>query len=412
MQGQIKFYLLGPANCNNPNAINEEFLYSQSHALYLGSNDDVRAFIKKASCIVLPSYYKEGIPRILLEAMAMGKPIITTNTNGCKELIKIKNNAEANVIEGENGFLIKARDVNALKTAMELFIESKNKEKMGIESIKESKKYNIKNIIEIYKNTLKELQIKNGGKILFISNSSFSMLNFRINILLSLQNKGYEIHILSPYDKATKRLENYGFHCNSMDFDTKSISIIANIKLLLKMQKMIKNIAPNCIFTYTIKPVIYGSFIANYYSIPNVAIITGLGYVFINESSEKTMLKRLFERIKKRVLRVIITLLYRKTIKKSNEVWLLNNDDKNELMNLNILDSNARVIPSEGVDLDYFNPNFTFDKSFKLENKEQENFLFNKNNEIRFLLIARMIKDKGIYEFIQAAKFLLRKNIT
>ena len=194
-----------------------------------------------------------------------------------------------------------------------------------------------------------------------------------------------------------------------MDFDTKSISIIANIKLLLKMQKMIKNIAPNCIFTYTIKPVIYGSFIANYYSIPNVAIVTGLGYVFINESSEKTVLKRLFERIKKRILRVIITLLYKKTIKKSNEVWLLNNDDKNELMNLNILDSNMKILPSEGVDLDYFNPNFTFDKSFKLENKEQKNFLFNKNNEIRFLLIARMIKDKGIYEFIKAAKLIEKK---
>ena len=410
MKGQktrVGFYLLGSANCNNPNAINEEFLYSQSHALYLGSNDDVRAFIKKASCIVLPSYYKEGMPRILLEAMAMGKPIITTNTNGCKELIKIKKNINANVIEGENGFLIKSRDINALKTAMELFIESKNKENMGIESIKESKKYNINNIIEIYQSTLRELKI--GKKILFISNSSSSMLNFRINILLSLQNKGYEIHILSPYDKATKILENYGFHCNSIDFDTKSINPIANVKLLLKMQKMIKNIAPNCIFTYTIKPLIYGSFIANYYSIPNIAIITGLGYVFINENDEERMLKRLFEKMKKKILRVIITLLYRKTIRKSNEVWLLNNDDKNELMNLDILNSNVRVLPSEGVDLDYFNANFTFDKSFKLENKEQENYLFNDENEIRFLLIARMIKDKGIYEFIKAAKLIEKK---
>ena len=405
------FYLLGPVNCNNPNAINEKYLYSHSNTTYLGSSDDVRAFIKMASCIVLPSYYKEGLPRILLEAMAMGKPIITTNTNGCKELIKIKNNAEANVIEGENGFLIKARDVNALKTAMELFIESKNKEKMGIESIKESKKYNINNIIEIYKNALKELKISNGGKILFISNSSFSIFNFRINILIALKNLGYTIYILAPFDKSTKKLKSYDFSCININIDTKSINPIKNIKLLFETQKIIKNISPNCIFTYTIKPVIYGSLIANYYNIPNIAIITGLGYIFIEENDEKIKFKRLLKGIYRKVLRVIITLFYKKTIKKSNQVWLLNNDDKNELIKLNVLNlENTKVLYGEGVDLNYFNPNFIFNKNLKLENKEQKKFLTSNINEIKFLLIARMIKDKGIYEFIQASNLINAKN--
>jgi glycosyltransferase involved in cell wall biosynthesis len=88
---------------------------------FLGKLDDVREAIAEASVYVLPSY-REGTPRTVLEAMAMGRPIITTNVPGCRET----------VLEGENGYLVKAKSVDELVSAMQLFIENpKLIEQMG-----------------------------------------------------------------------------------------------------------------------------------------------------------------------------------------------------------------------------------------------------------------------------------------
>lgn len=87
----LRFLLLGASDCANPSAITKEQLKtweSQALITYLGESSEVRDHIGSCSCVVLPSYYKEGVPRVLLEAMSMGKPIITTNVSGCKECIK------------------------------------------------------------------------------------------------------------------------------------------------------------------------------------------------------------------------------------------------------------------------------------------------------------------------------------
>ena len=104
--------LLGPFD-DNPTAISPDVLrvYECAGAVkYGGVVVDVRPFLDEADVFVLPSYYREGIPRALLEAIAMAKPIITTNTPGCREVVR----------EGLNGYLIPPRNVYALATAMQL----------------------------------------------------------------------------------------------------------------------------------------------------------------------------------------------------------------------------------------------------------------------------------------------------
>jgi len=87
-----------------------------------GHVSDVRQWIAQASVFVLPSYYREGVPRSIQEAMAMGRPVITTDAPGCRDT----------VIEGENGFLVPVRDIGALAEAMERFIRQPDlMEKMG-----------------------------------------------------------------------------------------------------------------------------------------------------------------------------------------------------------------------------------------------------------------------------------------
>jgi glycosyltransferase involved in cell wall biosynthesis len=114
---EATFNLLGPFDDNNPSALSRpqiEKWHQEGLINYCGETNDVRPFIAASSVYVLPSYYREGTPRSALEAMAMGRPIITTDAPGCRET----------VMEGENGFLIPIKDSKALAKAMERFIEA------------------------------------------------------------------------------------------------------------------------------------------------------------------------------------------------------------------------------------------------------------------------------------------------
>lgn len=89
---------------------------------YLGVSQDVRGHIEQADCIVLPSYYREGVPRSLMEAAAMGRPVITTDSIGCR-----------NVVTDElNGFLCRPRDANDLALKMQRFIKTGHEERMAM----------------------------------------------------------------------------------------------------------------------------------------------------------------------------------------------------------------------------------------------------------------------------------------
>lgn len=91
---------------------------------YLGTTDDVAGVLEKVDCMVLPSYYREGVPRSLIEAAAMGRPCITTDMPGCRDVVR----------DGENGWLCTPRDANDLKEKMMRFIEAapNKKVEMGV----------------------------------------------------------------------------------------------------------------------------------------------------------------------------------------------------------------------------------------------------------------------------------------
>jgi glycosyltransferase involved in cell wall biosynthesis len=112
---EVRFRLVGWID-DNPDAIRERELRAwidEGVVEYLGKLDDVRPALSDASVFVLPSYYPEGLPRTIMEAMATGRPIITTDTPGCRET----------VISGHNGYLVPARNVPALVEAMTRLVE-------------------------------------------------------------------------------------------------------------------------------------------------------------------------------------------------------------------------------------------------------------------------------------------------
>jgi len=124
----VEFQLIGMLDRDNPDAIDESRLRELSLSgviIYLGEQRDVRKSLGECSVFVLPTFYREGVPRTILEALAMGKPVITTDSPGCRETVD----------QNKNGFLIPTHSSEALITAMEKFIQDRTLiAQMGAES--------------------------------------------------------------------------------------------------------------------------------------------------------------------------------------------------------------------------------------------------------------------------------------
>lgn len=150
---QARFQLLGPLDPDSKNGISgaqlDEWI-SEGVVDYLGSTQDVLPFLQAANCLVLPSYYREGTPRSLLEAGAVGRPIITTDMPGCRDV----------VVEHNSGYLVAPRDADQLASACEAFLSLGPEEQaaMGAASRRHiAQTYDEEIVIDAYLGILKEL---------------------------------------------------------------------------------------------------------------------------------------------------------------------------------------------------------------------------------------------------------------
>jgi len=146
------FLIAGPLGVNNPTSLSSgdfQSLLSDDFVSYLGEVENVEDYIAQASCVVLPSY-REGLSRVLLEASAVGRPIITTNVPGCRDL----------VIHGFNGFLCAARNSNELAEAMISFINLpfSEKQQFGRNSRKlAEQRYSEERVVSAYLSSLRKI---------------------------------------------------------------------------------------------------------------------------------------------------------------------------------------------------------------------------------------------------------------
>jgi glycosyltransferase involved in cell wall biosynthesis len=141
----VHFKLLGFLGVQNPTAISNEQITNWQQLpfiSYLGQADDVRPFIEASDCVVLPSY-REGTPKVLLEAAAMGKPIITTDVPGCRDVVE----------DNLTGFLCEVRSPQdlALKMCQMIELSADDRSKMGNRGrLKMEKQFNEKIVIDRY----------------------------------------------------------------------------------------------------------------------------------------------------------------------------------------------------------------------------------------------------------------------
>lgn len=151
-EGKVEFLLCGKLT-DNPQAIQREELEALCDGKYiqwLGYRTDVKELLRLCNIVAFPSYYREGVPKSLIEACAVGRPIITCNSIGCKDTVD----------DGVNGFLIPIKDCETLAEKLKLLIENPElRKRMGVASRKKAEKeFSLENVIERHIEIYKSLE--------------------------------------------------------------------------------------------------------------------------------------------------------------------------------------------------------------------------------------------------------------
>jgi glycosyltransferase involved in cell wall biosynthesis len=216
-------------------------------------------------------------------------------------------------------------------------------------------------------------------KIAFVINKSWNIYNFRLSLIKALQAIGHEIIAIAPVDEYSQKLVDQGCTFIPIEVESRGLNPIADYKLYSKLVSIFKNTQPDCILSYTIKPNIYSALAARKLKIPIICNVTGLGTVFI----------------RKNPIYIAAHWLYRIALDYPQKVYFQNNDDYELFTKLNLVhEYKAEMVPGSGVNLNRF---------FPQDKKTQTPFTF--------LLVSRILKDKGINEYIEAIKILKNKGL-
>jgi glycosyltransferase involved in cell wall biosynthesis len=215
-------------------------------------------------------------------------------------------------------------------------------------------------------------------KVAITLNSAWQGYNFRSNLAHSLQENGYEVIFIAPYDPVYSELLKKSFTVYTVFIDPKGIDPRHDLKTVWNLYKLYKERRPDVVLNFTIKPNIYSSLVCGILKIPCISNITGLGTIFISRS----------------LVTKIAKYLYKIAFSYNSKVFFQNKDDKKLFLSENLtVKEKACILPGSGVDLKRFYPRL-----------KPHNTIF------KFLIIARVLKDKGIYELIDATKILKQTN--
>lgn len=231
-------------------------------------------------------------------------------------------------------------------------------------------------------------------KFLIISSFFPSVLNFRGKLLEAIHQQGYEIHIIAPdlasFPTEHEKLLDLDYCVHEVPMQRTGTNPASDLKTLLSMYALIKKIKPDCVLSYTIKPVIYGTLAAWLAKVPNrYALITGLGYAFQNVETHS----------KRSIFQKLVHALYQQALSRSHKAFFQNPDDLKLFQDLTLLKSqiSSVVVNGSGVNVTDFN-------ILPLPTNEQQ------QAKISFLLIARLLIDKGVREYALAAEIIKQKH--
>lgn len=208
-------------------------------------------------------------------------------------------------------------------------------------------------------------------KILILSNHFITLYNFRKELIKRLRDEGHEVFISIPKSDNNEFFKEMGCKIIDTPVDRRGINPVRDFWLMMKYVRIMKEVKPDIVFSYTIKPNIYGSLASNITKNKQVNNITGTGGTFL----------------KRNFVSGIAKFLYKISVKKSYKVFFQNSGDKDLFIKNNMIRDNYAMLPGSGVNLEQF-------ELTELPSDEDINFIF----------IGRIMEIKGIDQYLETAK--------
>jgi glycosyltransferase involved in cell wall biosynthesis len=220
--------------------------------------------------------------------------------------------------------------------------------------------------------------IEEKKRVALVVNSSWNIFNFRLNLIRGIQAQGYEVILIAPYDKYSEILKRE-FRYFDVKINNKGTNPVEDIGTFMEFYTIYKLTKPDVVLHFTIKPNVYGSMACRMLGIKTINNIAGLGTLFIKDN----------------IMTSFVKLLYKFSQTKVDKIFFQNRDDYKMFILDNLVKQyKSSILPGSGVDINKFRP-IKDDK---------------KDNTFRFLLVARMLWDKGVGEYIEAIKIIKAKH--
>jgi len=215
-------------------------------------------------------------------------------------------------------------------------------------------------------------------RIAIVINTSWNIFNFRYSLVKALLAEGHEVIAVAPKDSYSQRLIEAGCTFVPVPME-KGTNPFKDLQLTWRLYNTYKQIKPDVVLHYTIKPNIYGAIAAHFSKVPAINNVSGLGTVFIVKDH----------------ISAIALKLYKYSFRFPAKVFFQNEDDRTLFLRHDLVASDKTdVLPGSGIDLKRFRPALTF--------KRQQPFTF--------LKIARVLYEKGIVEYIEACKLVKKRH--
>lgn len=213
-------------------------------------------------------------------------------------------------------------------------------------------------------------------KVLFLANHFITLYSFRKELIQRLVSEGHDVYLSLPESDENKYFIELGCKIVPTKIDRRGVNPIKDVFLLLSYRRIIRQIKPDLIFSYTIKPNIYGSLISNHYGCKQICNITGTGATFLRES----------------LVSKICKVLYSVSIKNCYKVFFQNRGDQEFFIKNGLVKNNYALIPGSGCNT-----------------QEYAYTPIVNDGIIRFIYIGRVMQLKGIDEYLDCAKAIKEK---
>lgn len=213
-------------------------------------------------------------------------------------------------------------------------------------------------------------------KIALVLNTAWNIYNFRLNLVKTIQDRGYEVLLIAPQDKYVERLKGLGRFIPLQHMQNTGTNPWQDFKLLRELKNIYTKEQPDIILHFTIKPNIYGGLAARSLDIPYVCTVTGLGTFPLPS----------------RLVNNIVEKLYKQSFKTARKVIFQNKEDCLQFVEQGIVaEEKCDLTPGSGVDVNLF------DSREHIRDKQLQ-------GKVIFAMIARLIVQKGVLEYIKAAR--------